>query len=188
MSAGRLTQAVSSPDEALILVDENDREIGFRSKDECHRGEGLLHRAFSVFLFNSRGEVLLQQRSPLKPLWPNYWSNSCCSHPHRDEMVPEAAQRRLREELGVSCELRFLYKFTYHARFGELGAEREYCWVYAGYTDDQVAVHPDEIADYRYVAPDALTREIAVDPARFTPWLKLEWQKIQQDFRDISNG
>ena len=188
MSTDRLMQAVSSPEEKLILVDENDREIGFQTKDECHRGDGLLHRAFSVFLFNSRGELLIHQRSALKPLWPNFWSNSCCSHPRRNESLDAAAGRRLHEELGVKCELRFLYKFIYHARYGQLGAEHEYCSVYVGYSDAEITAHPDEIADHRYIAADELTREIAEHPDRFTPWLKLEWRKIQQDFRDISHG
>lgn len=178
----------SMSDESLILVDENDREIGTQTKSACHAGDGLLHRAFSVLLFNGRGELLLQQRSELKPLWPEYWSNSCCSHPRVGESVPDAAQRRLREELGISCELQVLYKFVYRASFGEVGTEHECCWVLFGYSDDEVDVDPDEIADYRWVAPDELTREIAEYPDRFTPWFKLEWQEIQQGFKDIING
>lgn len=175
-------------DESLILVDEYDPEIGSQTKSACHTGDGLLHRAFSVFLFNARGELLLQKRSELKPLWPGYWSNSCCSHPRVGESVPEAAQRRIREELGISCDLRVLYKFVYQASFGDVGSEYEYCWVLIGQSDDDVSVDPDEIADYRRVAPDELTREIAENPDRFTPWFKLEWQKIQQDFGNIING
>ena len=178
----------SMSDEPLILVDANDREIGSETKSACHAGDGLLHRAFSVFLFNPRGELLLQQRSDLKPLWPGYWSNSCCSHPRVGETVPEAARRRVVEELGVDCELRVLYKFVYQASFGEAGSEHEYCWVLAGQNDDDVVADPDEVADYRWVAADALTSEMAAHPDRFTPWFKLEWQKIQQDFGDIING
>jgi isopentenyl-diphosphate Delta-isomerase len=177
-------QQVSNPTESLILVDDTDEQIGFCTKSECHLGNGLLHRAFSVFIFNREGKLLLQQRSEHKPLWPLYWSNSCCSHPHEAEEVEDAGRRRLREELNLQCELDFLYKFQYQANFGDLGAENEFCHVFAGYTDDSVIAHPDEIADWRYVDPETLTREIAEDGSRFTPWLKMEWQRIQAEFLD----
>jgi isopentenyl-diphosphate delta-isomerase len=179
VSASRET--VSSPAESLILVDESDSEVGFASKAECHRGGGLLHRAFSVFLFNSEGQLLLQQRSAAKPLWPLYWSNSCCSHPRAGERIEDAARRRIREELSLQCELEFLYKFMYHAPFGELGSEREFCHVFAGRHTGRISAHPEEIAAWRYVTPDELTAEMAADPESFTPWLKLEWPEIRQD-------
>jgi isopentenyl-diphosphate delta-isomerase len=166
------------PGDLLILVDGDDRELGFRSKEECHRGEGLLHRAFSLFVFNRRGQLLLQQRSAGKPLWPLYWANSCCSHPRRGETVEGAARRRLREELGLDCELGFLYKFEYQARFRDVGAEHELCWVLAGLTDDKPVPNAAEIAACRYVAPDELAAEISRSPDHFTPWLKLEWAEI----------
>ncbi len=175
---------VSSPTESLILVDDNDREIGFYPKAECHQGQGLLHRAFSVFLFNADGELLLQQRSAQKPLWPLYWSNSCCSHPRESESVEEAGRRRIHEELHIECDVQFLYKFKYQASFGELGSEHELCHVFAGYTDAEVIAHPDEIAQWRYITPDALTREITANGDQFTPWLKMEWQRIREEFLD----
>jgi isopentenyl-diphosphate delta-isomerase len=175
-------QQVSSPTESLILVNDTDEQIGFCSKLECHQGEGLLHRAFSVFIFNREGQLLLQQRSAQKPLWPLYWSNSCCSHPHEAESIEDAGRRRLREELDLQCELEFLYKFQYQANFDNLGAENEFCHVFAGYTDGDVRAHPDEIAAWRYISPEELTREIAEDGDRFTPWMKMEWQRIQADF------
>jgi isopentenyl-diphosphate delta-isomerase len=168
----------NNPADPLILVDDADREVGFLSKEECHRGEGVLHRAFSVFLFNAAGEVLLQQRSATKPLWPLYWSNSCCSHPRRGEAVETAARRRVREELALGCSLDFLYKFEYHARFGDVGAEHELCWVFAGLVAGSPVADPAEIAAWRFVAPAALTAEIAATPAAFTPWLKLEWPEV----------
>ena len=90
-------RVVSSEAEELILVDEQDNETGYLSKAACHDGDGVLHRAFSVFLFNDRGELLLQQRSPSKRLWGGYWSNSCCSHPRRGESIQVATRRRLRD-------------------------------------------------------------------------------------------
>jgi len=135
-----------------------------------------------VFIFNTRGEVLLQQRSAAKRLWPLFWSNSCCSHPRQTERVEDAAARRVREELGIEAPLRYLYKFQYHAAFEELGAERELCAVFVGKTDRTVQVDPAEIAAWRYVAPAALTRELADHPECFTPWMKLEWQRLFTDF------
>ena len=179
-------QPVSSPSESLILVDDDDREIGFCSKAECHLGDGLLHRAFSVFLFNSDGQLLIQQRSEHKPLWPLFWSNSCCSHPRQSETVEDAANRRVLEELNLRCDLQFLYKFKYHAHYLDLGSEREFCRVFAGYTnqhgDSGVSAHPEEIADWRFIEPHVLTREIEADADRFSPWLKLEWRRIEDDF------
>lgn len=168
----------NNPHELLIRVDSDDHETGFASKEECHRGEGLLHRAFSAFIFNSRGELLLQQRSAGKPLWPLHWSNSCCSHPRRGESVESAARRRVVEELAIDCTLTFLYKFQYRAGYADVGTEHELCWVYAGTSDATPAPSPAEVAAWRYVAPATLSAEIAAEPQRFTPWLKLEWAEI----------
>jgi isopentenyl-diphosphate delta-isomerase len=168
----------NDPQDVLIRVDSADREIGFASKEACHRGPGLLHRAFSLFVFNSSGELLLQQRSAAKPLWPLHWSNSCCSHPRRGETVEAAAHRRLREELGMRCDLEFLYKFEYSATFADIGSEHELCWVFAGTSDAAPAVSAAEVADVRFVSPGALTAEIAANPGQFTPWLRLEWAEI----------
>lgn len=175
---------VSSPAESLILVDEQDQAIGFCSKQDCHAGEGLLHRAFSVFLFDSEGRVLIQQRSAQKPLWPLYWSNSCCSHPRQHEEIEDAVHRRVTEELALDCDPVFLYKFQYHARFGDAGSERELCWVYAGGCQGNVSAHPEEIAAWRWLNPDELTAEIDADPTQFSPWMKMEWEVIRREYLD----
>jgi len=175
---------VSFDDEPLILVDEHDNQIGYRDKAACHTGHGTLHRAFSIFLFDDRGRVLLQQRSAIKPLWPLYWSNSCCSHPRRGETVDQATRRRLYEELGVEAPLEFLYKFIYQADFNEIGAEHELCHVYIGAAaDPDVTVHPEEVAATRWMEIDALSEAMAAEPGRFTPWFKLEWQALMRDHR-----
>ena len=106
---------VSSDEERLILVDSDDHETGTSTKSECHDGAGVLHRAFSVFVFNRRGELLIHQRHPSKRLWPNFWSNSCCSHPRAGENVDVAVHRRLEQELGLSADLHYVYKFEYVA-------------------------------------------------------------------------
>ena len=173
-----LSAPSNNPNEPLILVDHQDREIGYSSKEDCHRGPGQLHRAFSIFLFDAEGRLLLQQRSGTKPLWPLYWSNSCCSHPRRGEAVEVAAERRVREELAISCQPAFLYKFEYRAEFADVGTEHELCWVYAARINAAPIANDDEIAAWRFVQPAELTAEIAATPERFTPWLKLEWAEI----------
>ena len=172
-------EVVSSEDEPLILVDEADNEIGFLSKGECHDGDGVLHRAFSIFIFNAAGELLLQQRSADKRLWPLYWSNTCCSHPRRGESVEAATERRLAQELGMAGDLRFLFKFQYHAPYGDLGSERELCWVYAGSSDDTPKPNATEIAAIRWVSPDDLDREFATRPETLTPWFAEEWPRVK---------
>lgn len=173
---------VSSDAEQLILVNEADEPVGFASKAEAHDGGGQLHRAFSLFVFNDAGELLLQQRSREKRLWGGYWSNSCCSHPRAGERMEEAVHRRLFEELGMRASLRYLYKFQYHAQFGEAGAERELCWVYVGASSDPVRANEHEIAAWRFAAPGALDDELARFPDRFTPWFKLEWARLRSEF------
>jgi isopentenyl-diphosphate delta-isomerase len=177
-------EVVSSANEQLILVDELDRELGFKSKGECHTGKGVLHRAFSIFVFNGANQLLLQQRSPAKLLWPNYWSNTCCSHPRRGEAMEDAVMRRLVQELGFHCPLEFLYKFKYQADFGSVGAEHEFCWVYYGRYDGPVDVNVNEIANWRFIGIEALERELAGAPETFTPWFKMEWVHIRANYLD----
>ena len=177
-------EIVSSESEELILVDEDDREIGHESKSACHHGDGILHRAFSIFVFNSRDELLLQQRSAGKRLWPKYWSNTCCSHPRYGETMDIAVGRRLMQELGFECPLEYLYKFKYQAQFGSVGSEHEYCWVYFGRYDGPVDVNISEIAAWRFVGVDALAEELAAQPDRFTPWFKMEWAHLQKHYFD----
>jgi isopentenyl-diphosphate delta-isomerase len=177
-------EIVSNDAEQLILVDELDREIGFKAKTDCHMGKGTLHRAFSIFVFNRNNELLLQQRSPSKMLWPNFWSNTCCSHPRRGESMDLAVSRRLQQELGFNCPLEFLYKFKYRAEFGAIGAEHEYCWVYFGRYDGRVDVNVNEIAAWRYVGVEALEGELAAAPDTFTPWFKMEWLHIRANYLD----
>lgn len=183
--ANRLAEhTIMADSEPLILVDEGDRWLGHLSKSACHEGRGVLHRAFSLLIFNGRGELLIQQRAAAKRLWPLYWSNSCCSHPRRLESMEKATHRRLHEELGLTCALRFLFKFEYQAQFDTAGAEHELCSVFIGRTNDPVRVDPGEILDWRWVAPEALTAEMAgPGGGRFTPWFHLEWQRIRSEHR-----
>lgn len=171
---------VSFDDEDLILVDSQDNVLGHADKLTCHDGDGQLHRAFSIFLFNGAGQLMLQQRSEQKRLWPGYWANSCCSHPRRGESNLQAARRRVTEELGVSPELTFLFRFEYQVEFLNLGAEHELCSVYATKTDAPVTVNINEVSDWKFVQPDDLDRELADNPQHYSPWLKLEWPRIRE--------
>jgi isopentenyl-diphosphate Delta-isomerase len=176
------SRIVSDERELLLLVNSRDEPIGTLPKSACHDGPGVLHRAFSLFVFNPAGALLLQQRDASKRLWPGYWSNSCCSHPRAHESMEDAVARRAEEELGIRVDFRFLYKFEYAAAFGDSGGEHELCWVYVGSTRDEPQVNETEVQAWRWIHPDALDRELREQPERFTPWLMLEWQRLRQEF------
>ncbi|MBT8079417.1 MAG: isopentenyl-diphosphate Delta-isomerase [Gammaproteobacteria bacterium] len=184
-------RVVSNDSEELILVDEDDRDIGSLNKAHCHDGDGVLHRAFSLFLFNDKGELLLQQRSADKRLWPLYWSNTCCSHPRLGEDMTTATRRRLEEELGIDAETEFVYKFTYQARFGAAGSENELCWVFLGRCNDKPVVNRTEIAAIRLISVADLNDDLESRPEIYTPWFKMEWQRLldqhAETLRNYSN-
>ncbi len=170
---------VSFDNEALIIVDAQDRILGHGTKAELHQGAGTLHRAFSIFLFNDAGHVLLQKRSADKPLWPGFWSNTCCSHPRRGESYGIATSRRLKEELGVEAPLRFTHRFRYQAQFSAEGAEHELCSVYVGRIDGDPVPNPQEVSDWQWVSPSALDEWLDTNPENLTPWFKLEWAALR---------
>lgn len=173
-------QVVSFDNELLVMVDENDCEVGSMPKADCHRGTGVLHRAFSIFIFNERGELLLQKRSGEKRLWGGYWSNSVCSHPRKGESYKAATKRRLQDELGISIELTFQFRFQYQAKFQDIGSENELCSVYTGVHNGPFSVNPTEISEIRFLCPEELDREMARFPDQFTPWFKLEWERLRR--------
>ena len=177
-----LHRNVSSENEELILVDIDDNEIGYRSKADCHDGGGILHRAFSLFLFNEQGELLLQQRGVGKRLWPGFWSNSCCSHPRRGESLAIATARRLDDELNVASELEFVYHFCYQVEFSAAGSENELCHVFLGKIAGDVHPNDSEIESIRYISAADLTAELAEYPQRFTPWFKQEWRTLRENY------
>jgi isopentenyl-diphosphate delta-isomerase len=180
--------SVSFADEPLILVDPSDQIIGYRDKASCHVGEGLLHRAFSIYLFDAAGNLLMQQRAPQKTLWPNYWSNTCCSHPRRGETVEQAAHRRLEDELGLHAELRYLYKFIYQARFADVGSEHELCSVFVGRATRPPRVHPEEISATRFFQAAEIDRLVADPHSDFTPWLRLQWPQLRAHHGPLIRG
>ena len=173
--------ADSGSGDLLILTDQDDNILGYEEKARCHYGTGLLHRALSIFIFNSSGQLLLQRRSASKPLWPLFWSNSVCSHPRKGEETHEAAARRLTQEIGVQAPLRFLFTFQYQAAFENTGSENELCSVFIGKSDGPFTVDPQEIAEWRFVTTTELDQDLSARPHIYTPWFKLEWQTIKKN-------
>ena len=175
--------AVSFPDEELILVDGEDQVIGHRDKLAAHAGLGVRHRAFSVFLFDESGRLLVHRRSAHKPLWPGYWTNSCCSHPRRGESLDDSVKRRLQEELGcVPRSLRHVCHFEYRASFGAVGSEHELCHIYLARhaSADQLVVHPLEIDELAWLDEAHLEGMMRTRGADLTPWFKLEWVLLRK--------
>ncbi len=167
----------------LILVDRKDNPLGFEDKEKCHDGEGILHRAFSIFIFNNEKELLIQQRSELKRLWPLYWSNTCCSHPRQNETIEESTKRRLEEELGISCDLKYLYKFQYQANYGDEGSENELCSVLIGKLKRKVVKpNPEEINDIKWIGINDLEKDIRNNPQNYTPWFKMECERLYSEY------
>ncbi len=177
-------KTVSFDDEMLILVDDNDQVTGYADKEACHEDDGVLHRAFSIFIFNDKKQLLMQKRSGQKKLWPLTWSNSCCSHPRKGETYEEATRRRLREELGFSTSLEFLFKFEYQANYKHVGSENELCSVFVGKADGPLQINTNEIAEWKYFDIDELEQDMEENPRDYTPWFKIEWKRIRDEFSD----
>ena len=172
--------ADQKPEDRLIVVNKKDEVLNFLPRSECHAGDGVLHRAFSIHIFNSDNQILLQRRSIHKELWPLFWSNSCCSHPRAGETNYDAAHRRLKEELGITARLEYHYKFTYQARYKDIGSENELCSVFIGQSDDTLKVDESEIAEWRYMDLDRLEHELKRNPEMFTPWFKMQWEQLRK--------
>jgi len=167
----------------VILVDENDNPIGECKKLEAHE-KGLLHRAFSVLLFNNKGEMLLQQRAIHKYHSPGLWTNTCCSHPRPGEDTFEAATRRLEEEMGMEGEFKFSYKFTYKVSFSNALIEHETDHVFIGKVTSEPEINKDEVHAYKYESIDNIKKDIALNSEIYTPWFKLI---IEEKYSDNLN-
>lgn len=160
------------------MVDATDTPIGQMEKMQAHR-EAQLHRAFSIFIFNSNNELLIHQRALEKYHSGGLWTNTCCSHPRPGEPTIEAAHRRLHEEMGMNCELRPLLEFTYKAKLDKGLTEHEYDHVFIGHTDSTSIPNPEEVAAIKYVALDELSRQIAEHPDLFTVWFKVIFDRVR---------
>jgi len=168
----------SSFQEQLILVDADDNDIGTALKLPAHE-HGLLHRAFSVFIVNHDGEILMQRRAAVKYHSAGRWSNTCCGHPRPGERVADAALRRLGEEMGIACELKPVEVFRYRADVGHGLIENEVDHLFIGVCDDVPQPAPEEVSEWMYVAPDALATSIAQQPDDFSAWLPMAFTHVR---------
>ena len=160
----------------VILVDKNDKKIGIEEKMAAHR-QGLLHRAFSIFIFDSKNRLLLQQRSASKYHSSNLWSNTCCSHPRPGESTEMAAHRRLQEEMGIDTELHLVSSFTYYTPLENGLFESEYDHVFQGTFDDCPSPDTSEVADWKWVDMKYLSKDTQDYPDRYTYWLRIALSK-----------
>jgi len=177
----------------VVKVNKRDKVLGLIDKLKAHKVKGVLHRAFSILVVNDKGEILLQQRSKYKLLWPLYWSNTCCSHPdtkstkEKDEKntkkeIIKQAEKRLKEEMGFTVPLKPIGKFQYQAQYRNVGSENEIVTVLLGqYGGEKIRPNPKEAADYKWVKYNALINQIKNNPGEFTPWLP-------QALEEIKNG
>ena len=170
--------------EKEILVDRFDNEDGTMEKMEAHRYGGTLHRAFSVFIFNAAGEMLLQQRAHSKYHSGGLFTNTCCSHPRPHEVISEAANRRLDEEMGMSCELQEIFSFEYKAELDHGLTEWELDHVLIGKSDKHPVINPLEVASFDYVNVDWLLKDLVSRPNRYTAWFKASVEKVIDAQRD----
>ncbi len=159
-------------EEKVVLVDTDDQEIGTAEKLQTHR-EGALHRAFSIFVFNSRGELLLQKRAKTKYHSGGLWSNTCCSHPKPEQPIYKATHRRLMEEMGFDCDLKEIFSFIYKVQVADGLFEHEYDHVFMGTYDGDPAPSPEEADDWKWTDLEELRNDVQTNPDGYTSWLKI---------------
>lgn len=174
-------------EQEVILVNENDEPVGTMKKMEAHQ-KGLLHRAFSVFIFDSNGRMLLQQRAPGKYHGASLWTNACCSHPFPGEEINEASERRLKEELGFTTQLHKIFSFTYKAQVENDLTEYEFDHVFAGTYAGRIQPDPNEVSAFVYETMVQLKKEIETRPEKFTSWFKIAFPKIERWWKEQYEG
>ncbi|WP_262152530.1 isopentenyl-diphosphate Delta-isomerase [Chryseobacterium foetidum] len=168
-------------EEMVVLVNPEDKVLGLMEKQQAHIN-GLLHRAFSVFLFNENGEMLLQKRASQKYHSPNQWTNAVCSHPRIDETYLEGANRRLNEELGIETQLSEKFHFIYKADVGNGLWEHELDHVFIGNYNSEFNLNKKEVEDVRYISLQDLDKEISANPEQFTEWFKIILEEYKHHF------
>jgi isopentenyl-diphosphate Delta-isomerase len=181
-----VNDTVNESEEYILTVDEQDREIGYMEKLKVHQ-LGLLHRAFSVMVFNPKGEVLLQKRATLKYHSPGLWSNTCCSHQREGESLVDAVSRRLQDELGFLCECKEIFQFKYQVKFDNGLTEYEIDHVFFGQFNGEVIPNRDEVEEIKWVNMDDLKNEMKEYPERFTYWFQILMDQPQMLREDNYN-
>lgn len=165
--------------DSVVLVNEFDEEVGTMEKMEAHR-QALLHRAFSVFIFDAGGRMLLQRRALTKYHSGGLWTNACCSHPRPGETVAAAASRRLQEELGFVTPLESAFSFTYKAPFDNGLTEYEFDHVLTGYHDGHIQPNPEEVCEISYMSMDEIRSELASHPEKYTEWFRIAFPRLEE--------
>ena len=160
-------------EEYLVLIDENDNQIGLEEKVKCHLLNGILHRAFAALIFDDKGYLLLTQRSPKKMLWPEKWDGTAASHPRESETYISSGERRMSEELRISCKLDYLFKFEYHVPYKDIGSENEICGTLIGVIDrnTKIELTPDEISEEKWISASELKNELKNNAKIYCPWM-----------------
>ncbi len=171
--------------EMVILVDEQDRQLGLMEKIEAHE-KALLHRAFSVFVFNKKDELMLQQRANHKYHSPGLWTNTCCSHQREGESNIDAGKRRLLEEMGFVTELKEITSFIYKAPFDNGLTEHEYDHVLVGYFDGEPQLNPDEVADWKWMSMPDIKSDMITNPQSYTAWFLIIFDKFYTELNKSS--
>ncbi|TSC64792.1 MAG: isopentenyl-diphosphate delta-isomerase [Parcubacteria group bacterium Gr01-1014_91] len=166
-------------EEQIILVDENDTQVGTMGKLETHE-KGLLHRAFSIIVKNNKGEVMLQKRAVGKYHSGGLWTNTCCGHPRADEELIKAAHRRLREEMGFDCELKEAISFTYQANLDKGLKENEFLHVFVGEYNNAPIISPAEADGWKWIAENEIRKDVANNPNTYTYWFKVVLKKTEE--------
>ncbi|WKK67607.1 isopentenyl-diphosphate Delta-isomerase [Lutimonas zeaxanthinifaciens] len=166
-------------EEKVILVSKNDEPLGLMGKMEAHE-KGLLHRAFSVFVFNQNGELLLQQRALDKYHSPGLWTNTCCSHQREGETNLQAGHRRLQEEMGFNCELKELFSFVYKAPFDNGLTEHELDHVMIGNYDKDPVINTEEVGSFKWMPLEEVKNDMLLNPGAYTAWFKIIFNEYYQ--------
>jgi isopentenyl-diphosphate Delta-isomerase len=174
-------------DDDVILVDAADLQVGVASKSRVHQ-TGERHRAVSVFLIDGSGRILLQRRAPTKYHSPGRWANTCCSHPRPGETALAAAQRRLREEMGIDCQLEAAGVFTYRADVGGGLIEHEVDHLFLGRHEGEPTPNEREVDAWRWVAPAEIERQLTAEPERFAPWFEPAWSYVKRAVADVGEA
>ncbi len=165
--------------EMIILVDENDRTIGFEEKLKAHQGEGKLHRSFSIFIFNSKGNILLQQRAKKKYHFGGLWSNACCSHPNKGEELEKAVHRKLKQEMGFDTDLREIFSFIYKVKDSNNGlTEHEFDHVFIGEYDGEPNPNLEEVDNWKWTDIKELKKDVKNNPEKYSFWFREAFHKI----------